>query len=140
MKWYLFLAKWISVQVGRLLHTKDDSSFINLLHVPNQNRPCFKTPAQKPAQNAQRSQSGYENSVFNASYLVRESTAQRYPEGATVGGLFWYFASSTSFRSARHKRRITRRPNPKQTERLFQRNFRNYCQTSRIDFNLGKVK
>lgn len=132
MKRYLYPAKWISVQVGRLLHTKDDSSFIYRLHVPNQNWAGFKTPAQKPTQNTQRSQSGYRDSVFNASYLARESTTKRHSQSTNTCGLLWYYTASTSFRSTRCSGRRAQRSNSKQEQRFFQRNFRNHCQTSRI--------
>lgn len=139
MKWYLYPAKWISVQVGRLLHTKCFLSFIYQLHVPNQNWASFKTTAQKPTQNTQRSKSGYRDSLFNSSYVARESTAKRHSQSTTVGGLLQYYTSSTSFRPNRRAGRITQRSNPKQQQRFLQRNFRNHGQTSRIIWEAVKA-
>lgn len=139
MKRYLYPAKWISVQVGRLLHTKRMLRFIYRLHVSNQNWAGFKTLAQKPTQNTQRSKPRYWDSVFNASYLARESTTKRYSQSTTIGRLLRHYTASTSFRSTRRSGRITRRSNPKQEQRFFQRNFRNHCQTSRITWEAVKA-
>lgn len=139
MKRFLYPAKWISVQVDRLLHTKRMLRFIYRLHVSNQNWASFKTLAQKPTQNTQRSKPGYRDSVFNASYLARESTTKRYSQSTTVGRLLRHYTSPTSLRSARYTRRIIQWANPKQEQRFFQRNFRNHCQTSRITWESVKA-
>ncbi len=139
MKRFLYPAKWISVQVGRLLHTKRMLRFIYQLHVPNQNWASSKTLAQKPTQNTQRSKPGYWNSIFNASYLARKPSAKRYSQSPAVGGLLRHFTASTSFRSARCSGRITRWSNSKQEQRFFQRNFRNHRQTSRITWEAAKA-
>ena len=70
MKRYLYTAKWISIQVGRLMHTNSPSRSIYRRYVRNKNWASSKTPTQKPTQNTQRSQPRYRDSLLYTSYLA----------------------------------------------------------------------
>lgn len=136
MSRYFYPVRWISVQVDRFLHTNSVSGFIYPAHVRNQNRVGVKTSTQKSAQDDQRGQFRDRYSVLNPPHLARQPATKRHHQSSKARRLFGDHTEPAFIRSTRHAGRGAFGARTKKSQRFFQRNFRDHCQTSQIAFEV----